>query len=135
MGSKPDGLRDRLLAQQVPQANKIEEYRREVQAMLERNENRLRREKWFVTVFWFVVVASLTVFLLWMGLANPIGMDAKNLAFTSMAAYLLVIVIYGAIELLKHFVNRSRVEILKEVKGIEMQLLELREALRIRNSP
>lgn len=135
MGPKPDGLRDHLLAQHVPQAEKIEDYRKGVQAMLERNEIRLRREKWFVTVFWFAVVTCLTAFLLWMGFANPIGMDAKILAFISMAASVVVMVLYGSIELLKHFVNRSRVEILKEVKGIEMQLLELRQELRTRNSP
>jgi hypothetical protein len=135
MGPKPDGLRDRLLAQHEPQANKIEEYRKGIQAMLERNETRLRREKWFVVAFWLVVVAFLTAFLLWIGFANPTGMGAKNLAFTSMAASVFVMVLYGSIELLKHFVNRSRVEILKEVKGVEIQLLELREELRLRNRP
>lgn len=135
MESKPDSLRDRLLMQHIPQANKIEEYRKGVQAMLEHNEIRLRREKWFVTVFWLMVVPCLTAFLLWMGLANPLGMNAMSLAFTSMAASVAVMFFYGAMELLKHFVNRSRVEILKEVKGIEMQLLELREELRGRNRP
>ncbi len=134
MGPNRDRLRERLLAQHVPQADKIEEYRKEVQAMLERNEKMLRREKWFVTVFWFVVVTCLTAFLLWMGFANPIGLDLKSLSFTLVAASVFVMILYGAIELLKHFINRSRVEILKEVKGVEMQLLELRELLRTRSS-
>ena len=135
METNSHGLRDRLLEQHVPQAEKSKAYRKGIQAMLERNEKLLRREKWFVTGFWFVVVICLTAFLLWMGFANPTGMDSKNLAFTSMAASVLMMVLYGAIELLKHFINRSRVEILKEVKGVETQLLELREELRTRNSP
>ncbi len=134
MGPNRDSLRDRLLAQSVPQAQKLDAYRKEVQAMLERNEKLLRREKWGVTVFWFVAVVCLTGFLLWMGFTNPIGMDPKSLSFASIAASVLVMVLYGSLELLKHFINRSRVEILKEVKGIEIQLLELREEMRTRNS-
>lgn len=135
MKANPNSLREQLLAQHVPQTTKSEDYRKEVQVMLERNEKRLRREKWFVTGFWLLVVTCLTGFLLWMGYANPIGMDPKILSFTSMAASVLVMVSYGAIELLKHFINRSRVEILKEVKGVEMQLLELREQLKTQLSP
>lgn len=40
-----------------------------------------------------------------------------------------VILLYGAIEIVKHFINRSRVELLKELKQIELRLLELDERL------
>jgi len=41
-----------------------------------------------------------------------------------------VILLYGGIELVKHFINRSRVEVLKELKGLELHLLALEERLR-----
>ena len=39
---------------------------------------------------------------------------------------------FGGIELLKHFINRSRVEQLKEIKRVELEILELRELLQTR---
>jgi hypothetical protein len=36
----------------------------------------------------------------------------------------------GAVELLKHFINRARVETLKELKRLELEILELRGSLR-----
>jgi hypothetical protein len=135
MGPNPDSLRERLLAQHVPPARKLEEYRKEVQTMLDRNEKTLRREKWYASALWFYVVACATAFLVWMGTSTADWMGAKTAAVVSVGAFLLFVYIAAAVELLKHFINRSRVEMLKEVKGLEMQLLELREALRTRSSP
>ncbi|HEY2585242.1 MAG TPA: hypothetical protein VGI81_05715 [Tepidisphaeraceae bacterium] len=38
--------------------------------------------------------------------------------------------LFGAVELLKHFINRARVDVLREVKGLELRILELQEQLR-----
>lgn len=42
--------------------------------------------------------------------------------------------LFGGIELLKHFINRSRVEQLKELKRVELEILELRELLQTRSA-
>lgn len=134
MGPNRDSLRDRLLAQHVPQAKKLDDYRKEVQAMLDRNEKLLRREKWYASVFWCAVVLGTTAFLVWMGTSTADWMGAKIAAVVSTGAMLLFMLLAASVELLKHFLNRARVELLKEVKGVEMQLLELRETLRTRSN-
>ncbi len=40
----------------------------------------------------------------------------------------------AAVEMVKYFINRSRVEVLKEVKGLELQLLEIKEHLQQRQA-
>ena len=35
-----------------------------------------------------------------------------------------------AVELMKYFLNRTRVELLKELKGLELQMLEIKEQMR-----
>lgn len=123
MSSPNQNLRDALLAQQSCDQNRLADHQREIEAMLSENERRLRREKWGVTALWFFVVALTTTFLivggyrydtnlgLWLGIAGIFWF------------------LFGAVELIKHFINRSRVEILKEVKQVELALIELRESL------
>jgi hypothetical protein len=38
--------------------------------------------------------------------------------------------IYGGLEMLKMFINRNRVELLKETKQVQLQVLELQSMLR-----
>ncbi len=42
----------------------------------------------------------------------------------------VVLFICGATELSKHFINRSRAEVLKEVKQVQLQVLELQALLK-----
>jgi hypothetical protein len=130
-------LRERLLAQHVPQAKKLEEHRKEVQAMLEREEKRLRIEKWYVLVLWGTITLWLIPFVILLGLLGPRTipwMDEKTATVISTSLMGIIMFVFMATETLKHFINRGRIEILKEVKGVEMQLLELREALRTRGN-
>lgn len=89
--------------------------------MLERNERTLRREKWYATVFWVFVVGLATTMLLLMG-----NLDDAVRAVT-LGTLLCVLLISAAVELLKHFVNRARVEVLKELKGLELTVHELKQ--------
>jgi hypothetical protein len=43
-------------------------------------------------------------------------------------------VIGASVELVKYYIDRSRVEVLKEVKGLELQLLEIKEQLQQRQA-
>jgi len=47
MDNNPEPLRERLLAQFEPDRDKLAAYRKEVQAMLEKNERALRLQKWY----------------------------------------------------------------------------------------
>jgi hypothetical protein len=123
MDQRADSIRDRLLSR-LPQPAGLADYRKEIASMLEKNETRLRREKWGVSALWFFVVALSTVSLFLGGqrLDTP-----KGPWFGTLACFWLL---FGAVELLKHFINRSRVDLLKEVKQVQLQVLELHDLLR-----
>jgi uncharacterized ion transporter superfamily protein YfcC len=138
MAPNPDSLRERLLAQHVPQAKKLEEYRKEVQAMLEHEQKKLRIEKWYVILLFLTVMSWLIPWVIavgWLGPRTVPWMDEKTATLISMSLMGILMYVWITTEMVKLFINRSRVEILKEVKAIEMQLLELREALGTRSSP
>ena len=48
-------------------------------------------------------------------------------SFGSFACFMLI---YGAAELTKYFINRARVELLKETKQVQLQVLELHDLVR-----
>ncbi len=126
MASSNEGMRDRLLSR-LPQPENLEDYRREVGALLEKNQKGLRREKWGSGVLWIFLALLATVLLTVAGrlLTTPNAGNAGYLA--ALACFLLI---SGATELLKHFINRTRVELLKEVKQVQLQILEVHEAVR-----
>jgi hypothetical protein len=126
MEANNEGLRDRLLSR-LPQPENLADYRREVGALLEKNQKGLRREKWGVGVIWFFVVGLGTVLLT--GAGMKLGTTKAALA-AYIGTFACFFLIYGAVELLKHFINRSRVELLKEIKQVQLQVLELHDAMR-----
>jgi hypothetical protein len=126
-----EGIRDRLLSR-LPQPANLADYRREVEALLEKNEKRLRREKFGAILLWIYAVLF---FIL--ALEAPQLWHGGKYAGTTMAIYItlwltsfgFLQLIYGATELLKHFINRTRVELLKETKQVQLQVLELHDLL------
>lgn len=126
MNTANENLRDRLLAQHVAEPDKLLTYRKEIDTMLERNEKVLRREKWYASAVWLMVVTIWVPFLVYGGYHA----DQPRSAFWAASA--CVWFMFGGIELLKHFINRSRVEQLKEIKRVELEILELRELLQTR---
>jgi hypothetical protein len=125
MENKSESLRERLLAQFEPDCEKLATYRKEIQAMLEKHEQTLRFQKrqadrMVIGAFFgligigFVTLAG----LLW---GDPFG------AWLGFVACFTVI--GASVELVKYYIERSRVEVLKEVKGLELQLLEIKEQL------
>lgn len=117
-------LAEELLSQQVLPSDRFTQYQKEVQAMIENNEKGLKKQRWYATAIWLWVVALSVVFLVLGGLRPNTPLAAW---FGSLACFW---VLYGAVELLKFFINQSRVSILKEVKQLELQVVELREAVR-----
>ncbi len=92
--------------------------------MLAQNEKTLNRQKWYAGGIWTFVVLMGTLFLYLGG----------NRADTPVGVWLGIVaiffLIFPAVELLKYFINRNRVEILKEIKGLELRVMELQEQLR-----
>src|SRR6266478_3938660 len=119
-----DNLRDRLLGQQSPRTDKLAEYRKEVQAMLDQNEYGLRRERRYTTILWIFIVMMCTGFMIIGGL-HPTRV--LGVWFGVLACFWLI---YGSVELLKHFINRGRVDVLKELKQLELRVVELQEMMK-----
>jgi hypothetical protein len=119
-------LGERLLAQLGPDRDRLARYRTEVDAMLEKNERTLRRQKWYAGAYWIFVVLLGTAFFV---LGGRLGDTPRGVWLGLFACFLLIA---AAVELMKYFINRSRVEVLKEVKGLELRVVELQEQLRPR---
>jgi hypothetical protein len=122
METRSDNMRDRLLAR-LPQPVNFAAYREETAAGLAKKERRLRWEKWFVRTFWVYVLGMWGIFL-YRGEAwveTPHGHRWE--------VGMLVLFTLGAMQILKYVVLRSRVEILKEVKQVQLQVLELQASL------
>lgn len=119
-------FRRELLGQMSPAPDRLAQYRQEMKNMLDQNERGLRREKRGMIAAWFFGVAMMVLFLLLSGFWHPTPERSWMATLASFAMLLL----YGALEIIKHFINRSRVEILKELKQLELKVLELDERLR-----
>lgn len=122
MEPKDERLQDRLLSR-LPKPTNLADYRREVAQLLEKNDKAFLREKWGARALWMFCVC-LGVGYIWFGGAK---LDTPKAAwFGTLACFWLIV---GAVELLKNFINRTRVELMREVKQVQLQLLELQDAL------
>jgi|SRR5271157_5069447 len=127
MEPNSENLRDGLLSR-LPQPERLAEYRREVSALLEKNEKTLRRQTWYAGAVWVWMVGLSTLFMLLAGrLVDKPGSAGKIAALGSFICFMMI---SGAVELLKVFINRNRVELLKETKQVQLQVLELQSILR-----
>jgi len=127
MEPKSEIMRDRLLSR-LPQPENLAEYRQEVSAMLEKNEKGLRRETKWSTVLWVYLTLLATLFLTLSGRLVDKPASAGKIAL--LGSFSCCMLIWGAVELLKRFINRARVELLKETKQVQLQVLELQAMLR-----
>jgi hypothetical protein len=112
-------IREQLLAQNEPTRERRLKYEQETQAMLQQIEAGFRKEKWGTGILWIYATIFMTAALIITGYRNQVQPEISILAF----AFTLLIV--GAVELVKHFINRSRIEVLKELKAMQMQFFEL----------
>jgi len=117
-------LRRAFLERAAPDPKGAREYRRKVEAMIQEKERRLRREYWMTGTMWVLIVLMSTVFN-YISVSRFEG-QIKGVWFAVQACFWLL---FGAVFLLRHFIMRSRVEMLKELKGIEMRVIEIQERL------
>jgi hypothetical protein len=126
-------LRDRLLAQQAPDPERLAAYRKGVDALVEH----LRRQAWWVGCAYAALVILGTAVLAVGAVALAAGAlylaarqggggaDAWAPAVGSLAC------LAGAVALVRHVRTRKRLgDLLLEVKRLEVRVLELEEAQR-----
>jgi len=97
--------------------------------LLEKKEKEVRRERRVMIELWvFTIVVSIP--FLWMG-AQRFGSNAVDEAvmgpyFMGCAGFWFL---FALVYFVAHSISRSRVELLKEVKQVQVQVLELQELL------
>ena len=118
-----DGLRERLLAR-MPQPENVAAYREETVSLLAKHERALWWESWS-----FHVLLTCTVVLVFVGNSNWAQRIDQRASFGFY--YLAGLMFVGAFSTgMQYYINRSKVEILKEVKQVQLQVLELQASLR-----
>ena len=108
-----------LLMSRLPQPANLAAYQKEVSSLLAENEKKLRRNKWTVVRVWIFVVLVSAPFL-WM--AGTHFNTAQGNWFLGLVGFW---VLFGAIEIAKYEQKQGRVELLKELKVVQLQILQL----------
>ena len=126
MEPKPDDtlLRDRLLGQWEPSRPSYLNYRKEVETMLADQEKALQREKRITSVLWIYIVLLTTCLMTGSGLLMIHKIEGTWVAVSAVMWFL-----FGAVFFFIHLINRSRFEVIKEIKGVELRLAALEERL------
>jgi hypothetical protein len=119
MEPKDKSIREGLLSN-LPQPVNLADYRRQVGAMLQKSEKKIRLERMAVTSFWIFCAISATIYLWFDG--RPSSLPKGPF----LACFMLL---WGMTELLKHYINSCRVDLLKEIKQVQVQVLELQSIL------
>jgi hypothetical protein len=126
MEQRTESIRELLLSR-LPEPKDLPAYRNEVASLLAKHEKAFFWEKWSVYVGYYGGCAFAAWVLLGPGkqfLGKPGGLLIEVLGFVAFMA--------GAVGILKLFIYRSRIEFLKEVKQVQLQVLELQASLRER---
>ena len=120
MEKQNDSMRERLLAR-LPQPENLAAYREETAALLAKHEKALFWEK-MVSTACYVIVAFMVV--LWLLGLTPA--PAMRQYFWPMVGFVYFL---GVVQDLRYRIYQSRVDTLKEVKQVQLQILELQASL------
>jgi hypothetical protein len=121
---QPGRLRDRLLDQWQPAPAPYLTYRKEIETMLAGQEKALRRVTVFTSVLWIYIVLLSTVLLTGSGV-----LLIHKIEGTWMAVSAVSWLLFGTVFFLSHLINKSRFEVIKEIKGLELRMAALEERL------
>jgi hypothetical protein len=122
--SDADRLRDSLLGQWEPSRPSYLTYRKEVEIMLANQEKGLLREKRFTVVMWFFTILLTTCLLTGSGVLMFHRIEGTFIAVSAVFWFL-----FGSVFFFVHQINKSRFEVIKEIKGVELRLAALEERL------
>jgi hypothetical protein len=124
-----DSLRECLLRQHMPDPEKLATYRKETQAMLEREERRLRFHARFTAAMWIFFVAMGVMYALVAGWSA----DKPTKVYFTIGITLMMLLFGGALQLIAGFIGRARLEVTKDIKGLELRIMELDALVRERS--
>jgi type VI protein secretion system component VasF len=121
MEKQNESMRERLLAR-LPQPENLAAYREETASLLAKHEKALFWEKMPGVVF-----LGLAAFILMNGWfrAHKIGATIDQFTWLWAGFFYFVGIFLG----LSYLINRSKVDTLKEVKQVQLQILEIQASL------
>jgi type VI protein secretion system component VasF len=127
MEKQNESMRERLLAR-LPQPENLAAYREETTSLLTKHEKALFWENRMPSV----VLMLIALFILMNGWfwAHKIGAAIDQFTWVWAGFFYFVGIFLG----LSYRINRSKVDILKEVKQVQLQILELQASLQKRSS-
>ena len=123
MEQRNESMRERLLAR-LPQPENLAAYREETTSLLAKHERAQFWEKWSTEVLAF---CALGVFFM---ISSTWGQRlGRN---TTVASYAIVGIFFFMSQMwrLQYNLNRNQVNLLKEVKQVQLQVLELQASLK-----
>lgn len=123
MAQQSNDLRERLLAT-LPQPENLAAYREETAALLTRHARALRWDKFTAYMFVFLAVA---LWFLWTP-NQPWHLGAGTIHGFQIASALMFF--FGVIYTARYEIYASQVATLKEIKQVQLQILELQVSLR-----
>lgn len=119
---KVNNIRERLLAR-LPQPENLAGYREEVASLLAKHERALSTVRW-APIILFICAWGITELLI-LRRAQLMGTDAGI-----MLVFLACVLLFGAgVKALSYRIYRSKVDLLKEIKQVQLQVLELQASL------
>jgi hypothetical protein len=111
-------MRERLLAR-LPQPENLAAYREETESLLAKHEKALFWEKLMPLIF---SGAALSIIVLTGSLWGPMANNVKT-AF-------LILIFLSTIYTVSYNISRSKIDLLKEIKQLQLQVLEVQASLR-----
>jgi hypothetical protein len=120
MEKQNDSMRERLLAR-LPQPENLAAYREETESLLAKHEKALFWEKLMPLVF---TGGAMGVIVLTGSFVGPLANNVKT-AF-------LILMFLSTIYTVMYNVSRSKADLLKEIKQVQLQVLELQASLQKR---
>jgi hypothetical protein len=118
MEQRSEAIGERLLSR-LPRPANLAAYQEEVTSLLAKNEEQLRRNKRTVARMW-IFVAVVAVPFLWM--AGSHFNTPQGNWFLGLTCFW---VLMGAVEVAKYTGHQGSVKLLREVKQVQLQVLEL----------
>ena len=109
-------IKNHLLSH-LPQPENLSEYRSRVAQIIQKDQKRLRVEHVLTTGFWIFCAATATAYL-WFGNSDSHLPRAPFLA--------CIFFLWGGVELLKHRIHAVQVEIQKDLKQLQLEVLEMK---------
>ena len=123
MTQQSNDLRERLLAT-LPQPQNLRAYREETAALLARHAKALRWDKFLA---YLIVSIATTLWFLWVP-NQPWHLGAGTIHGLEVASALIFF--YAVIYTVRYEIYASQIATLKEIKQVQLQILELQASLR-----